>query len=253
MLQEKILIYKNYKKLMLLFVSLLPFYSNCQIVDSITCKINFAEYENIMKQNVKERSVYTLKNKKEIQKLYANDSIRLLVNYPIDTLFVVTSMPLYKLKKNKFDNNGKVNVLNKIDFSNNFQEQYSNIYFKDEIVFETNYINQDSLGVLAVVINSLTMNSFDEPMRYGHLKGFLMKLGLERKYFTFFIKNCPIDHMFIVDEGKVYAVFNPKPNGSFEKMEINDYFLKKYNKKFVFDKKRLLRKRFKEKYFFEIK
>jgi hypothetical protein len=248
MLQEKIHVYK---KLMLLFFSLISFYCNSQTVDTITRKINFVEYNDIMKQNIKERSNYTLENKEEIQRICANDSVKLLLNYPIDTLYVVTSMPIFELKKNVVNNN-KVNILKKINFSNNFHNQFSNIYYNDEIVFESIFIDQDSLSKhMAIISNSLILNSFDDHIRFGHLKGFLMKLELDRKYFTFFIQDCPLDHLFIVDSGIVYAVFNPRPNGSYEKMEINDYFLKKYNKNFIYNKKRLLRKRFKEKYFFK--
>jgi len=177
--------------------------------------------------------------------------MKLLLDYKVDSEYIVTSIPIFKLKDN-FYNNYKNNVLYKIDFSNNFHKQFLNIYNKDKIVYESNYVDQDSLDLFSMIDNSLILNSFDDPVRYGNLKGFLLKLGLERKYFAFFIEGCPIDHIFIVDNGVVYAIFNPTPEGKYDKIEINEYFSKYYDKKFIYRKKPRSGKKYKEKYFFKI-
>jgi hypothetical protein len=242
---------KKLKKVLLFFISLAPFYCYSQITDTIKCNIDFKQYESIIKNNIKERSVYTLKNKKAIQDLYENDSLKLLLDYKMDSEYIVTSIPVFSLKDD-FVNNHKSNVLHKIDFSNNFHKQFSNIYYKDEIVYESDYIDQDSLNIFSLITNSLILNSFDDPERFGNLKGYLMKLVLERKYFAFFIEGCPIDHIFIVDKGVVYAVFNPTPEGKYDKIEINEYFSKYYDKKFIYNKKPRSSRKYKEKYFFEI-
>ena len=148
--------------------------------------------------------------------------------------------------------NQKINILKKINFSNDFQNQFFNIYFKDEIVFESRYINQDSLNFNALINNSLTLDSFDDPTRIGHLKGYLLKLGLEKDFFAFFINGCPIDHMFIVDNGIVYAIFNPTSEGDYYKLEINEYFHKYYDKEFIYHKKPSSCKKYKKKYFFKV-
>jgi hypothetical protein len=239
------------KKILLFFISIAPFYCHSQITDSIKCNIDFKEYENVIKNNIKERSVYTLKNEKAILALYKKESMKLLLDYKVDSEYIVTSIPIFKLKDN-FYNNYKNNVLYKIDFSNNFHKQFLNIYNKDKIVYESNYVDQDSLDLFSMIDNSLILNSFDDPVRYGNLKGFLLKLGLERKYFAFFIEGCPIDHIFIVDNGVVYAIFNPTPEGKYDKIEINEYFSKYYDKKFIYRKKPRSGKKYKEKYFFKI-
>ena len=235
----------------LFFISIVPFYSHSQITDAIKCNIDFKGYETVIKNNIKERSVYTLKNKKAILDLYEKDSLKLLLDYKLDSDYIVTSIPVFKLKDN-FDNNYKKNVLHKINFLNNFHNQFSNIYYKDEIVYESYYVDQDSLDLFSLITNSLILNSFDDPERFGNLKGYLMKLGLERKYFAFFIEGCPIDHIFIVDNGIVYAIFNPTPEGKYDKIEINEYFSKYYDKKFIYRKKPRSGKKYKEKYFFKI-
>lgn len=242
---------KKLKKILLFIISIVPFYCHSQIVDTIKCNIDFKEYETVIKNNIKERSVYTLNNKKAILDLYEKDSVKLLLDYKMDSEYIVTSIPVFKLKDN-FDNNHKSNVLHKIDFSNDFHEQFLNIYYKDEIVYESYYVNQDSLDHFSLISNSLTLNSFDDPERFGNLKGYLMKLSLERKYFAFFIEGCPIDHIFIVDNGVVYAVFNPTPEGKYDKIEINEYFSKYYDKKFIYNKKPRLGRKYKERYFFKI-
>ena len=239
------------KKILLFFISIAPFYCHSQITDSIKCNIDFKEYENVIKNNIKERSVYTLKNEKAILALYKKESMKLLLDYKVDSEYIVTSIPIFKLKDN-FYNNYKNNVLYKIDFSNNFHKQFLNIYNKDKIVYESNYVDQDRLDLIAMIDNSLIWNSSDDPGRYGNLKGFLLKLGLERKYFAFFIEGCPIDHIFIVDNCVVYAIFNPTPEGKYDKIEINEYFSKYYDKKFIYRKKPRSGKKYKEKYFFKI-
>jgi len=241
----------KFKKRILFIVCLLPFYCNCQIVDTISCKINIKEYETVIKSNIIERSIYTKKNENKIQALYENDSVKLLTEYKFDSSYVVTSIPVFKLNKNII-NNQKINILKKINFSNDFQNQFFNIYFKDKIVFESRYINQDSLNFNALINNSLTLDSFDDPTRIGHLKGYLLKLRLEKDFFAFFINDCPIDHMFVVDNGIVYAIFNPTPEGDYYKLEINEYFHKYYDKEFIYHKKPSSCKKYKKKYFFKV-
>lgn len=242
---------KKLNKILLLFISIAPFYCYSQITDTIKCNIDFKEYETVIKNNIKERSVYTLNNKKAILDLYEKDSVKLLLDYKMDSEYIVTSIPIFKLKDN-FDNDHKNNILHKIDFSNDFQKQFFNIYYKNEIVYESYYVDKDSLNFNALINNSLTLDSFEDPSRIGHLKGYLLKLGLERKHFAFFIEGCPIDHLFIVDNGIVYAIFNPTPEGKYDKIEINEYFSKYYDKKFIYKKKPSSGKKYKEKYFFEI-
>lgn len=240
---------KKLKNILLFFISIVPFYCHSQITDTIKSNIDFKEYEDVIKNNIKERSAYTLKNKKAILDLYEKDSVKLLLDYKMDSEYIVTSIPIFKLKYN-FDNNHKKNVLHKIDFSNNFHKQFSNIYYKDEIVYESYYVDQDSLDLFSLITNSLVLNSFDDPERFENLKGYLMKLGLERKYFSFFIEGCPIDHIFIVDNGVVFAIFNPTLEGKYDKIEINEYFSKYYDKKFIYNKKPRSGRKYKEKYFF---
>lgn len=239
------------KNIFLFFISIASFYCHSQIADTIRFDIDFKGYETVIKNNIRERSVYTLKNKKAILDLYEKDSVKLLLDYKIDSEYIITSIPVFRLKDD-FYNNHKSNVLHKIDFSNNFHKQFLNIYNNDEIVYESDFVNQDNLSQYDLIRNSLILNSFDDPVRYGNLKGYLLKLGLERKYFTFFIEGSPIDHVFIVDNGIVYAIFNPTPEGKYNKIEINEYFSKYYDKKFIYNKKPRLKKKFKEKYFFEI-
>ena len=113
------------KKILLFFISIAPFYCHSQITDSIKCNIDFKEYENVIKNNIKERSVYTLKNEKAILALYKKESMKLLLDYKVDSEYIVTSIPIFKLKDN-FYNNYKNNVLYKIDFSNNFHNPNRN-------------------------------------------------------------------------------------------------------------------------------
>ena len=123
------------KNIFLFFISIASFYCYSQVADTIRFDIDFKGYEAVIKNNIKARSVYTLKNKKAILDLYEKDSVKLLLDYKIDSEYIITSIPVFRFKDD-FYNNHKSNVLHKIDFSNNFLNQFLNIYNNDEIVYK---------------------------------------------------------------------------------------------------------------------
>ena len=51
----------------------------------------------------------------------------------------------------------------------------------------------------------------------------MMNLKLQEKFYVFKIRKIT-EVVFIIDNNKVYAITNPKRDGSFNKIEINDYF-----------------------------
>ncbi|WP_286912756.1 hypothetical protein [Flavobacterium sp. UBA4197] len=193
----------------------------CQKKDTISIRFNLIEYINFAKENIQERYNFTLKNR-ELLKTYLDQDTRfLLTNYKLEDL-KITSIPNFKLSKDT--QICKKNIINYIKFDFNPENQSYNIYLNDKIVCDEipMYKSDDKSDIM---FYSLIGNDFKNPIRIGGAnRGYLMKLGLEKKYPTFMIDGIPPDTYFIIDSGIIYAITNPDNTGNYKKTEINEYF-----------------------------
>ena len=194
----------------------------CQTKDTIPIKLNLTEYINFAKENIQERYNFTLKNRELLKTYLDQDTSFLLTNYKLEDLKII-SIPNFKLSKNT-QICKKNNIINYINFNINPENQSYNIYLNDEIVCDEipMYKSDDKSDIM---FYSLIGNDFKNPIRIGGAnRGYLMKLGLEKKYPTFMIDGIPPDTYFIIDSGIIYAITNPDNTGNYKKTEINEYF-----------------------------
>jgi hypothetical protein len=200
-------------------------YSNSQNSKSIIIDSSISKYNDIAKNNMLERYKYTSENFENIR-LTLNDSIKyVLSQYNFDE-FQITSIPVFKLKKD-FDLSRKNNTARFIDFKDDFYNQRINLYKNNKIIGDFIYLGKENQNNdMALLFYALLGDNFDYPLREDSLHGFLMKLQLETKYFVFFIDQLK-DVIFIIKENKIYAITSPDNNGKYEEDEINYFFCNK--------------------------
>lgn len=183
---------------------------------------NKEEYSKVAHENLQTRYLYTLKVKDYLVNELKIDSMLLVTQYDLD------SLRIYSIPKFKFNNlNSKENVLELIDFSNDFCEQKYFVYNNDKIVFDDNIScnTKISSNNFDKYTYSLISDDYSNPIRYGSLSGYIAKIDFNKFENLFFIKGLE-NVFFIVEENLVYAIYNIDNNGNFEKLEINKYFSK---------------------------
>jgi hypothetical protein len=158
-----------------------------------------------------------------------------ITKYNYDSL-VIKEIPVFKIKKNI---NLKKNILTQIDFKNTNTFIY-NIYTTKEYIttaffFKSSY--NEIIGYNCEPLNPLDSNIMT-----------MMKLKLQEKYYIFKIEEFS-NLLFIIDNGIVYVISEPKLNGDYKKTEINQFFRENYKAKKPIDKSLYYSK----KYFFSIK
>ncbi len=185
--------------------------------DSIKLNINLTNYSEKANLNFNERYYYTYNNFDSIKQIFNPKEFKYLISYDIDS-FHIKSIPQFEIKTN-----AKIcrreNFINYINFENDFESQYFNIYLKDRLIMNTRYLLKEKSDIVDF---SLIEYDFNNPIMYGGIHGFLMKLMLERKFFVFMIKGFG-DTYFIYEKNKIFAIYNPDSNGNYEKKEINEY------------------------------
>ncbi|WP_329805850.1 hypothetical protein [Flavobacterium facile] len=158
-----------------------------------------------------------------------------ITKYNYDSL-VIKEIPVFKIKKNI---NLKKNILTQIDFKNTNTFIY-NIYTTKEYIttaffFKSSY--NEIIGYNCEPLNPLDSNIMT-----------MMKLKLQEKYYIFKIEEFS-NLLFIINNGIVHVITEPKLNGDYKKTEINQFFRENYKSKKTIDKSLY----YSEKYFFSIK
>lgn len=200
------------------------------IVAVITCSCNGQQnryvinydktaYKDAASKDITERYQYTVSNQDKIKELYGSSDF-ILTKYPLNQL-EIESLPIFNMDAvTKISS--KKNIVEFINFKNDFQRQGINLYYNNTIVGDFRF------GVKVgdptdLLYYSLIGDDFNDPVRTGSLMGYLMKLMLEKRYFTFLIYGVN-NVLFIVDDKKIYAVTEPTPEGKYTKTEINLFF-----------------------------
>ncbi|WP_130733141.1 hypothetical protein [Flavobacterium sp. J27] len=183
---------------------------------------NKEEYSKVAYENLQTRYLYTLKVKDYLVNELKIDSMLLVTQYDLD------SLKIYSIPKFKFNNlNSKGNVLELIDFSNDFCSQKYFVYNNSKIVFDDNVSCDAKISGnnFDKYLFSLISDDYSNPIRYGSLSGYIAKIDFNKFENLFFIKGLE-NVLFIVEENLVYAIYNIDNNGNYEKLEINKYFSK---------------------------
>ena len=197
----------------------------CQSFDSIKINVDLTSYKVKANLNLKERYKYTCDNLDSIKQIFNPNKFKFLISYKIDSLYI-KSIPQFTIKKDAKICR-RVNFINYINFENNFENQYFNIYLKDKLLMNTRYLQKKKSDIVNF---SLIEYDFNNPGMYGGLHGYLIKLMLEKKFFIFMINGFG-DTCFLFENNKIYAIYNPDNYGNFEKMEMNKFMSKIIGKK----------------------
>lgn len=197
----------------------------------------------------------TTKNKYKIEELY--DDLKQKYNYTLEYLktdndltqfncdyitkhnydsLIIKVIPEFKIKKNI---NLKKNILTQIDFKNTNTFKY-NIY-TNKVYITTAFFHKSSYNEI-IGFNCGPLNPLDSNILT------MMKLKLQEKYYIFKIEEFS-NLLFIIDNGIVFVITEPKLNGDYKKTEINQFFRENYKAKKAIDKSLFYSK----KYFFSIK
>lgn len=209
-------------------------YSQKNSTDTISIitknKFKIEELYNDLKQKYN----YTLEFKKNDTTL-TEFNCEYITKYNYDSL-IIKEIPEFKIKKNI---NLKKNILNQIDFKNTNTFKY-NIYTNKEYI-TTAFFHKSSYNEI-IGFNCKPLNPLGSNIMT------MMKLKLQEKYYIFKIEEFS-NLLFIIDNGIVYVITQPKLNGDYKKTEINQFFRENYKAKKVIDKSSY----YSEKYFFLIK
>lgn len=208
------------KRIVVCLVILITGISLGQKKDTIEFKIDLKKLHAIAEENVKDRHKFTVEKQDSLVKVFELNPQLVLSRYQFEE-FKITVIPVFELdKKVKLDN--KINFLNYLTNKKKYNDLFYNGYVDDEIVLDDFYVEYQYPPKLGFILAySLLGDNYSFPERIGGDRGFMMKLGLEKKYFAFYIKG--LLPLFIVENGIVYAITNPTNEGGYDKMEINEY------------------------------
>ena len=193
-----------------------------QSKDSIVVNINFKEYLNFATRNAKDRYDFT-KNNSEKTKLFTYSEPYNLTKHEFES-FEITSIPIFKINTNlKIIN--KKNVVEFINFENNFTNQFFNVYVGENIVGDFRYKEKKhtKYEISELLGQGLFGDDYENPIRLGSNKGYMVILKMERKYPTFIIEQIR-DTFFIIKNNGIFAVCNPDTKGGYQEYEINYFF-----------------------------
>ena len=196
----------------------------CQFTDTITIHIDVPRYKEEATQNFDARYQFTSDSLVKLTQKYNPEGWDFLVRYPKDEI-EITTIPIFKFK-DLMESHKQLNAVNWIDFTNNFEKQNFNLYYKDSLLLDTS-IELSYNNSYDEVFYMLTTVDYNIP-RFGNLSGYMYKLSLEKKHFTFLLEEFPPDTFFIIREGKIYAVYFVKDQ--IKQTEINKYFSKMLKK-----------------------
>lgn len=199
---------------------------------SITSKNKYKIEE--LYNDLKQKYNYTVEFEKTDNDL-TQFNCEYITKYNYDSL-VIKEIPVFKIKKNI---NLKKNILTQIDFKNTKTFIY-NIYTTKEYITTTFFFKSSYNEIIGY--NCGPLNPLDSNIMT------MMKLKLQEKYYIFKIEEFA-NLLFIIDNGIVYVITEPKLNGDYKKTEINQFYRENYKAKKAIDKSLY----YSEKYFFSIK
>ena len=185
-------------------------------------------------EDLKQKYNYTLEFEKNDTTL-TEFNCEYITKFNYDSL-VVKEVPAFKIKKNI---NLKKNILTQIDFKNT-NNYFYNIYTNQKYI-TTEFFNKSSQKEI-IGFNCGPFNPLDSNILT------MMKLKLQEKYYIFKIEEFS-NLLFIIDNGIVYVITQPKLNGDYKKTEINQFFRENYKPKKAIDKSLYYSKN----YFFTLK
>lgn len=196
-----------------------------QSIDTILVQVDMLKYKSVAKKNFEERYEFTVNSENKLTATYNLQKKDLITFYPKEEI-LLTSIPIFKFK-NTSSNHKLLNVAKWIDFQNNYLKQNFNLYQNDTLLLDSSIEFKDPRDFTGEMYYMLRKFDYNEP-RIGNLSGFMYKLSLEKKYFTFLLHNFAPDVFFIVRRNKIFAVY--LKNHKVKQMEINKYFFKIMNK-----------------------
>ncbi len=184
-------------------------------IDSIYAKIKIRKIKELSENDFKKRYDLTLNERKNLNQEIDSFNCRIISDFSYNKLSL-KAVPVFGLKKN-YDLNK--NIVNYIDFKSKCDNVFVyNIYYND-LFLTTSFFNKKIKTVAPIIFNCNLSMPIDSNIFT------MMSLKLQDKYFVFQINNIR-GVLFIVEKGVVYAILNPKINGKYEKIEINDFFRK---------------------------
>lgn len=207
------------EKVIISFLVLL-FYTKSFCQNQIVIKINKEKYTKEAVRNLQLRYYYTKDKIDSLQIIYPRPEFKYLTSYEFKDLHVI-SIPVFSINKEAVIND-KINFINFIKFDQNYENQYYNVYRKNKMLMFTKYFDSKNPDL---TVYSLVESNIENPVMYGSVEGFLMKLMLEKKYFVFKIQ-CFVDCYFIYDKKRIYAIHTPSNEGTYIKTEINEFMAK---------------------------
>lgn len=227
---------KKLKIIIIFFLGLITsnLYSQNNSVDtiSITTKNKYKTEE--LYNDLKQKYNYTLEFKKNDTTL-TEFNCEYITKFSYDSL-VIKEVPVFKIKKNI---NLKKNILTQIDF-NNSNIFFYNIYYNQEYITTSLFFKSSDYEPIG--FNCEPFHPLDSNLLT------IMKLNLQEKYYIFKIEEFS-NLLFIIDNGIVYVISEPKLNGDYKKTEINQFFRENHKAKKVINQSLYYTKE----YFFSIK
>ncbi len=190
----------------------------CQTKDTVGFRIDMKRLHTIAEENAKDRHKFTVEKQDFITKNFTINSNFVLSRYKYNEL-ELTVIPSLELIETAVIND-KINILHYFKLKENVDNLSYNLYVEGKIVMDA-VVEEYSGKAQDLAFYVLIGDNFDNPVRLGNDMGYMMKLGLERNHFTFYIKG--LSPLFIVENGIVYAITNPTNEGGYDKMEINKY------------------------------
>jgi len=226
----------NIKITLSIFLSLIinTIYSQKKSTDTISITTKKKYKIEDLYNDLKQKYNYTLESVKTDNDL-KQFNCDYITKYKYDSL-VIKEIPVFKIKKNI---NLKKNILTQIDFKNTNTFIY-NIYTNKEYITTAFFLKSSYNEIIGY--NCDPLNPLDSNIMT------MMKLKLQEKYYIFKIEEFS-NLIFIIDNGIVYVITEPKLNGNYKKTEINQFFRENYRVKKTIDESLYYSKE----YFFSIK
>lgn len=186
--------------------------------DTITVDVSLKRYVELAQKDLEARYNYTKSVKNaEDNRIYKDTfGCKFITDFKLQELQIKVT-PQYSLSKD-FEFQG--NVLRFIDFSPEKLNAVYSIYDKYDTFLDVEFYSQEFKSFYTALMFGCEVDCLmDSNIQAIH------ELRLQDKYFTFRLKNLS-QVLFFIENGVGYAVTKPMLNGTYKKMEINEFFAK---------------------------
>lgn len=158
---------------------------------------------------------FTLKDEKREHKQYKDTfGCSLISDYNLNDLSLKV-IPRFSLKE-KYNLNKNI-----VDFFDVKQDKHRAFFYtiskRDSLLTTAYSVIKDRAIMSAILLNCSLSEFLDNNINL------MMRLGFQEKYFVFQIDEI-VRVLFIVDNGVVYAIHQPRTDGTYKKTEINEFF-----------------------------